>query len=119
MGTQTWIYSIIIYFTLIAAFLAVITPVLDSSVTVDTSQMGLTKYAANDSVDLVQPESTSAWSVGKYLNVLFSFFVWDNDGVLDFNQSGIIQLIIKMFFVYLPLIMLFMGIYYSLPTVSG
>jgi len=116
MGTQTWTYLLIGYFVYLAVIIGVLdtSGLMDGSVTTTTNPDVYT-YSANSSASLESPPSTSAFSSGGYLQAVWNFTLnWNIDlGI------GAWMWIIRIFFVYLPILALVLSVYYSLPFTGG
>jgi len=118
MGTQTWTYLLIGYFVYLAVIIGVLNSsgmMGDGSVINTTTNQDIFTYGANASETLESPPSTSAFSSGSYLQAVWDFTLnWN----VDLN-IGFWMWIIRIFFVYLPILALVLSVYYSLPFTGG
>ena len=118
MGTQTWTYLLIGYFVYLAVIIGVLNSsgmMGDGSVINTTTNPGIYDYSSNASASLESPPSTSAFSSGGYLQAVWDFTLnWN----VDLN-IGFWMWIIRILFVYLPILALVLSVYYSLPFTGG
>ena len=116
MSTQTWTYLLVGYFVYLAIIIGVLnnSGLMDGSVTSMTNP-GIYDYNSNASVSLESPPSTSAFSSGGYLQAVWDFTLnWNIDlGI------GVWMWVIRILFVYLPILALVLSVYYSLPFTGG
>lgn len=87
-----------------------------------TTSGGYTAQMLSNQSHIEAPEGSTgllgAFSMKSYFKDLFSFFVFNisiNEGEVLMSYLWLIRLI----FVYMPLLFLTLSIYYSMPTVSG
>lgn len=111
----TWLFLMIIYFVLISIMVGAMSAggILTSSEQIETNP-AINSWQPNTTASVTIPQSTSAWDLGDYLLDLFAFFTFGIDlGLGSWNW------IVTLLFVYIPLIMFLLLIYYSLRSGSS
>lgn len=116
MGSQTYIYSFVTYFLLITTFVGVLSQGglfndSDVSVTVPSDIHSFQTNGTN--INTTIPASTSVWGIGNVLKDVFGFFVFGLDlGLGSWNW------VVRLIFVYLPLLFFGLGIYFAVRSGS-
>lgn len=124
MGTQTVAIGLILYFLGIGIFVTLLSAAgafSDSSVVYNNpaqiADMATPDY--NESyVDTEAISGAKPWNIGVWFKDIFSFFAWDIHST-DSGELGQYFWLVRVLFVYLPMVLLIITIYYSMPTVSG
>ena len=122
MGVQDWTYALVIYFFGVFVVLTLLSlggAFADNSV---TSTGGYTPQTLANQSQIEAPEGSTgilgAFSMKSYFKDLFSFFIFN----ISINEGDVLMSylwLIRLIFVYMPLLFLTLSIYYSMPTVSG
>ena len=116
MSTQTIVYACIIYYVFLAIGIGVIGSggLLDSTVSYSNNPE-IYSYSANTTDSMESPPSTSTFGVSKYFSHIWNFAInWNVDlGV------GAWVWVIRLLFVYLPVLFTILAIVYSLPFMGG
>ena len=109
-NTANWIFLLIIYFVvvIIAVGCLSIGGVLDDSVNIATNS-DVNSYEPDSDINVTIPASTSVWGIGSVISDVFGFFTFGVDLGL-----GAWNWLITIIFVYLPLIMLTLIVYFSI-----
>ena len=125
-STQSWTYGFIYYFVfvgIIVTLFSISGVFADNHDVVTPAEFGNTYGLDANTTRWDEGETTDTNELGSYsisttFKDLFSFFVFN---ISIYNHSGLMAYLwlIRLLFVYLPLLMLSLSIYYSLPTVSG
>jgi hypothetical protein len=117
MGAQTWMTGLILYFVGIAVVVSLFSiagAFSDGNVQVTNFYDAQLKGSVNESIEV--PSKSFKWS-GFFADV-FSFFVFN----VSFTDNSVLieyLWLIRIIFVYLPLTLLVITFYYSLPTIGG
>ena len=109
-NTANWIFLLIIYFVvvIIAVGCLSIGGVLDDSVNIATNS-DVNSYEPDSNINVTIPDSASVWGIGDVIKDVFGFFTFGVDLGL-----GAWNWLITIIFVYLPLIMLTLIVYFSI-----
>lgn len=117
MGAQGVLQAVAIYFSCVLIFLFLLTNAgaFDSSVMTTAGQINtLPGTDVNSSSGTVPDRLSSGTS---YFKVLFSFFAWNISITSGFLADYL--WVIRVIFVWVPLLFAGMAFYYSLPFTSG
>ena len=109
-NTANWIFLLILYFIGIVILVGALSigGVLDDTVDITTNS-DINDYSPNANINTSIPASTSVWGIGDLVEDLFGFFTFSMDlGLGSWNW------LITLLFVYLPLIMLTMLVYFAI-----
>jgi len=112
MGSQAFTYALIAYFVIVSIFVGLLSYgglLSDGSITV-TQNEAINSYGPNTTYSTVIPDSASSWNVGTYITDLFGFFVFG----VELDGVGAFMWIIRLVFVYIPLLFLVLSIYYAI-----
>lgn len=118
MGTQSVVNGCILYFIglfIIVSLFAIIGAFPKNEVITDSRFSSTLSGSINASR---VADSTDKLKIGTVFKDVFSFFFWN----ISFTDNGILidyLWLIRILFVYLPLLVLLISIYYSLPFVSS
>ena len=110
-NTANWLFLMIGYFTGIVILVGCLSigGILDDSVDITTNS-DINSYSPDsDSINVTIPSSTSVWGIGDIVSDVFGFFTFGVDlGLGSWNW------LISLIFVYIPLIIFTMLIYFTI-----
>ncbi len=117
MGSQTYMTAFVIYFIglfIVVSLISLGGGFASGEVRVSLGYDPVIKGSVNDTA--VTPGQSFKWS--SFFKDVFSFFVFN---VSSTGETFITQYLwlVRLIFVYIPLTLLVITFYYSLPTVSG
>ena len=108
-STANWMFLMIMYFIAITVLVGTLSigGILDENVDIETNPD--LQSPDGTGVNVTIPDSTSVWGIGDAISDVFGFFTFGVDLGL-----GIWNWVITLMFVYLPLIMFLLIIYFSI-----
>lgn len=118
MSTQTWTYSLILYFVLgfiIVSLFSLAGAFQDQKMQVSYA---MTSSGQNISSSDFSQSPVSGHSTSSYFKDVFSFFVW-NISITDMGVLSDYFWVLRIFLVWIPLTFLIISLYYSLPFTGG
>jgi hypothetical protein len=117
MAAQEWIYGLTLYF--VGIFIA-ITLFSIAGATSDVSVQGGYNPQQQGGANFTSMPTgvTSTLSIGTYFKDVFSFFVFNISLPTD-TLIGQYLWLIRVIFVYLPVLFLVIAVWFSLPTMGG
>jgi hypothetical protein len=119
--TQNWVYGLIIYFFSVFVIVSLMSlgGYLSSNV---QTEGGYTPQQLRNMSRIEAPAGDTSlipdYDLKSYAKDIFSFFLWNINVTGDSLLANYMWLV-RLIFVYLPLLFLAIAFYYSLPTVSG
>ena len=113
MGAQATLILWVLYFVLLGAIVQALgsARLLDETINIEANSPG---KLYNDSLNFDAPPSSATYSSKGFLGNLWDFAInWD----VDLDMGAFIW-VVRLFFVYIPLLLFSISIYFSLPFVS-
>ena len=110
-STANWIFLLVIYFLVVIITVSCLSigGILNPDIDIDTNS-DVNSYSPNSSaINVTIPSSTSVWGIGSIIGDVFGFFTFGVDLGL-----GAWNWLVTLVFVYLPMIMLSLIVYFSI-----